>query len=213
MLSLLCVTSGKPRAEQFLEHFADVADHLKAELVILRDGVDIHSAGYIESVLDEAIARTSGDYILRMDDDEKISPAMLAWLEGKQYERGDHFTFPRVHLWGDEKTIVLEQYYFPDLQTRLSVRAKAGGRPQMHQASPFGGGEVTRVAIEHWTYLVKTYEERCAIAATYNTAVNGSGHSFEDEHPGLVHFMAYSDGAIPMKGRVWEGTCADWRQK
>lgn len=208
MLSILCVTTGRDRAQPFLEHFMELAEKLDAECVIVRDGEDVHSKGYIESVLDEAIARTSGEYILRLDDDERCSPAMVQWLEAREYEKGDHFTFPRVHFWGDSQSVILEQYYFPDLQTRLSVRAKAGGRGEIHLGSPFGAGEVTRVCLEHWVYLVKTYEERCATGVHYNEIRAGAdggvfrASSIEDEHPEGLQLIDYNGGSIPMKSAI-----------
>jgi hypothetical protein len=212
VLSILCVSDVKERAVPFIAEMGQLAERLGAEFVLAQDGKDVHSKGYIESVLDEAIALTRGDYILRLDDDEKCSPAMIQWLEAKEYERGDHFTFPRVHFWRDPNTVILEQYYFPDLQTRLSTRAKAGGRSQIHSGSPFGGGTVTRVCIEHWVYLVKSYEERCATGVRYNQIRAGAdggvfrSSSIEDEHPGEVTFLSYNGGTVPMRGKLWKGS-------
>lgn len=208
-LSILCVTKALPRTDTFIEHFFDLGHRLGAEVVIAVDGKDVRSKGYIESCLDEAIALTHGDYVLRLDDDERCSPALRAWLERKEYLVEEHWTFPRVHLWRDPKTIILSGAYFPDLQTRLSVRAKAGNRPIIHQGSPYGAGTIARVAIEHWTYLCKSYEERCETCAFYNGMAPGTGRSIEDEMPGEVQFMEYGDGYVPMRGRVWKGTLAD----
>lgn len=210
MLSILCVSQVKPRAIPFLDDMKRTADALGGEFVLVEDGKDVHSQGYIESVLDQALALTHGDYILRLDDDERCSRSMLRWLETKQYEQGDHWSFPRVHLWKDPHTMIMEEYYWPDLQTRCSTRAKAGGRSEIHAGSPFGAGTIARVSIEHYVYLVKTYEERIAIAANYHRIRAGAdggpfrASGIEDEHPEGLHLMEYDlKGEVPFVGRTW----------
>lgn len=207
-LSILCVSTGKDRAQPFFDHFSDLAAQLDAELVLAIDGVHVHSKGYIESVLDEAIALTHGDYVLRLDDDERCSPAMITWLRAGKYLDADHWTFPRAHFYGNAHSVVCEDYYFPDLQTRLSVREKAGGRSEIHAGSPFGAGMIARVCIEHWVYLVKSYEERREIARGYQRIRAGAdGGEFraggiEDEHPNGLHVIEYNGGYVPMRGAV-----------
>lgn len=208
MLSILCVSDMKPRALPFIEELRAVADELGAEFVLVRDGVDVHSQGYLESVLEEAIARTHGDYILRVDDDEKISPAMKRWLATKEYEMHQHWSFSRVHFWRDPHTVILAKYYFPDIQTRLSTRAMSGGRNEIHAGSPWGAGRIAPVALEHWVYLVKTYEERIETAKKYMSIKFGAdggavrASAIEDELTGDVQFIEYRDGEVPMRGRV-----------
>jgi hypothetical protein len=205
MLSILCVTSGLERAEPFYAHFRDVAERLGAECVILRDGEDIHSAGYIESVLDEAIARTTGDYVLRLDDDERCSPAMLRWLEAREYLAHDHWHFPRVHLWENPESMLTQAPFFPDFQTRLSVRAKAGNRPMIHSASPWQG-YIAKVCIEHWMFLVKSSREMAQTSQFYTKMMYGDGPQPVDPHPleqpWPVVIGEYKDGAIPL-GHSW----------
>lgn len=210
MLSILCVSQVKPRAIPFLEDMKRTAEALGGEFVLAEDGKDVHSQGYIESVLDDAIALTRGDYILRLDDDERCSRSMLRWLELKKYEEGDHWSFPRIHLWKDVHTMIMEEYYWPDLQTRLSTRAKAGGRSEIHAGSPFGAGTIARVSIEHYVYLVKPYEERIAIAANYHRIRAGAdggpfrASGIEDEHPEGLNLMEYDlEGEVPFVGRKW----------
>lgn len=168
-VSILCVTKGMARAGRFLDHFRWVGATIGAEVVIAVDGVDVHSKGYIESVLDDAVALTKGDYVLRMDDDEKCSPAMIDWLRARKYRAADHWSFPRVHLWKNDATFIMDPPFYPDFQTRMSVRAKAGGRPKVHAPSPFGAGNIARVCIEHWPFLVKTQQEIGETSAFYQS--------------------------------------------
>jgi hypothetical protein len=203
MLSILCVSDVKHYAVPFIEEMDRVAHRLGAEFVLVQDGKDVHSAGYIESVLDEAIAKTKGDYILRLDDDEKCSPALIRFLDREIYRSYDHWSFPRAHLWGNPKTMILEKYYWPDVQTRLSVRAKSGGRDKIHVRSPFGAGRIPNACLEHWCYLAKTYEERLEVGRRYHRIHSGAdggefrATSFEDERAGQeVQFIEYTDGTV-----------------
>lgn len=208
-LSILCITSGHPRSTPFTSELYRIGNELGAEVVVAVDGKDVHSKGYIESVLDDGLALTHGDYVLRLDDDEKVSPAMLTWLQQKQYLQAPVWSFPRVHLWESPQWFVIEQYYFPDFQTRLTTREKASRPKDIHSGCPWGWGTIARVAIEHWCYLVKSYEERCAIGLNYKQIREGAdggvyrASSIEDEHPQGLSLMEYNDGSIPIQGRCF----------
>jgi hypothetical protein len=189
-LSLLTVTRGEPFARPFLTHFQKVAEACDAELVIVADGPDaaetvtqwglpislvVESRGYIESVLDAALIACTRDYVLRMDDDETCSPAMIAWLADGGYLTSSHWKFPRPHLWQDTEHFLDHPQLWPDHQTRLSVRSKSGGRRQVHAGSPFGSGRAAPVSIYHHKFLVKTQAERQAIADRYDRVQRGFG--------------------------------------
>lgn len=192
-LSIVCVTKAEPYALPFLEHLSLVASKTNAQLVIAADGPDavkplldmtwmrypliasVTSKGYIESVLDQALSYCDGQYVLRLDDDERCSDAMVAWLVDGGYTADDHWKFPRAHLWGDERHVLMHPQLWPDHQTRLSVRIKAGQRKSIHCGSPFGGGAEAPVLIEHHKFIVKTVEERRAIVARYDRIAPGAG--------------------------------------
>ena len=238
MISILCVSDCKERAQPFIADMSELAERLGAEFLLARDGIEVKSAGYIESVLDEAIALTKGDWILRLDDDERVSKAMERWLMRECYLRSDHWSFPRVHFWRDTKTVITDRYYWPDVQTRFSKRAKAGGVTKIHQPSPYGGGLIAPVCIEHHVYLVKTYEERLATSIRYQQiaadkkigesmglsgnliVVPGDGGefracSFEDEKRGQeVKFTEYNGGFVNAElysDSPFEG-CRTWKE-
>ncbi|UYN89894.1 MAG: glycosyltransferase family 2 protein [Anaerolineales bacterium] len=198
-LSLLCVTKGEPHAAEFLADTSVQAAALGAEFVVAHDGdflagADaeiaarlsaipklgansmhylVKSNGSIESVLDEAASVCSGDYILRIDDDELISAEMMLWLYSGEYTQSDVWSFPRKHLWRDG--YLTNPPLYPDIQTRLTVKEKAGGRKQVHDGSPFGAGRVANVHILHHKFLVKSYVERKALAARYDSLREGAG--------------------------------------
>lgn len=186
-LSILCVTRGEDYALPQIVHMREVADMVGAELVLVQDGdtladwataladkaVAIKSAGYIESILDAAIAETSGDYVLRLDDDETC-PELAGWLMKGGHLSADHWSFARKHLWQDGYYISSAPLY-PDLQTRLSVRAKAGGRNTLHVGSPFGAGNTAPVAIWHHKFRLKSPATRRKIAASYDEVIDGGG--------------------------------------
>jgi hypothetical protein len=190
MLSILTVTQAQPFAIPFLKTMHEMAQSLRADFCLIADGTEaqaalecegipvravVRSAGYIESVLDEAVMYALGEYVLRLDDDERCSWPMFSWLQQACYVTSDHWKFPRAHLWGDDQTYIHHLQLWPDHQTRLSTKVKSGGRRTVHAGSPWGGGTVAPVVLEHHKFLVKTPEERRAIAAGYDRVAVGFG--------------------------------------
>jgi hypothetical protein len=190
-LSILCVTRAEEWALPLLRQMANDARTLGAELVMAGDGreavgtlmtevapekiVRVDSAGYIESVLDEAIGFCRGDYVLRLDDDERISKTMFTGLLTGAYLGADHWAFPRANLWGDADSVLVNPPLWPDLQTRLSIKSKAGGRHGVHDGSPFGTGRIAPAVIEHHKYLIKSRAVREAQAHGYDALRPGAG--------------------------------------
>ena len=185
-LSVLCVTQNEPHARRFLDDMANLAERLSAELVIGLDRctardlradkfVNLSSGGYIESVLDEAIAACSGEWILRLDDDEAVSLALAEWLWRREYVGGDIFAFRRMHLWGDEEHFITNDPLWPDVQTRLAKKGKSGGRHSIHIGSPYGTGKIIAAPIMHHKFLVRSPEERQVIADRYEQIQPGGG--------------------------------------
>jgi hypothetical protein len=190
-LSILCVSRGEEYARPFLNAMHDLKEILKAELIVLLDRRQVgrslngwvfqghvESAGYIESVLDEALKYCTREYVLRLDDDERCSKGMVEWLAAAQYEEGQHWKFERAHLWGDTQHVLMTPHLWPDYQTRLSWRQYAGGRSTIHEGSPHGGGVPAHCAIEHWKFLVRTLEERREIVTRYDAIQPGAGSRF-----------------------------------
>lgn len=196
-LSILCVTKMEPPAMRFLMDMAELAGACRAQFVIALDGegawdqiaskgdsryapviLRVRSGGYIESVLDEAVAACGGDYVLRLDDDERASGAMMQWLERREYAKADHWKFARANLWDSPEWLMLTSHLWRDDQTRLSVKVKAGGRRVIHSGSPHGGGELAPCMILHEKFLVKTAEERRAIVRRYDSIQPGAGRNF-----------------------------------
>lgn len=183
-LTILCVTRADDYALPFLADLTSVARKIGAEMVTCVDGPSrfdygqtyrVKSKGFIESVLDECISRCKTDYILRIDDDEKCSPALVRWLQEKRYESAPHWKFPRAHLWPDTNSFISAPPLWPDHQTRLSLREQSGRRTTVHAGSPFGGGTLCNAPIEHHKFLVKSYDQRKTIAARYDQIQPGAG--------------------------------------
>jgi hypothetical protein len=183
-LTILCVTKAEDYALPFLAHFVSVAHEVGAESLTCVDGSAgfnygrvhrVKSRGFIESVLEECVVECKTKYILRLDDDEKCSPALVRWLKEGKYRQQAHWKFPRVHLWGDDRHFIAVAPLWPDHQTRLSLREQSGGRNTVHAGSPFGGGTLCDHPIEHHKFLVKTYDERKAIAERYDQIQQGAG--------------------------------------
>lgn len=233
-LTLVCVTKAEQFSWPFLIDLQHVAHETEAGLVIGADGaqammtlermlpvgpchdvtlVPVQSKGYLESVLDDVLKPVPDGYVLRLDDDERCSPAMREWLRLRHYRASEHWKFPRVHLYprpGDGALgVMMTPHLFPDVQTRLSIKAKAGGRTRIHAGSPFGGGDLATVCIEHHKFLVKDYAERKRIAETYDNYQQGYGTGAflpfslpEDAYESLP-LLEYRDGNVPLK-HTWE---------
>lgn len=174
MLSIMCVSSMKARTKPFIEELENVAKYIGAEFVLVRDGIDVKSAGYIESVMDQATAMTLGEYVLRIDDDEKLSSAAVMWLKQREYKRHDAWAFPRVALWPDTNTMIAgfpKLTLFPDFQLRLLTRNYPWPN-ELHRV-PHVACQLAPVMIEHHSFLCKTYEERRALTAEYEAIKTG----------------------------------------
>lgn len=203
-LSILCVTRGEPCCIPLVERLVKQANVLGAQSVIAFDRgmtdtemcdlstdiarhssvlCDVYSHGCIESVLDKAISYAACRYVLRLDDDESISLRLLSWLVRGEYRSSDNWKFSRAHLWKvesplSESQVIVNPPLWPDEQTRLSTRDKAGNRKYIHSGSPFGGGELCPYPIIHHKFVIKSQDERQAIVDRYERLQPGAGTNF-----------------------------------
>jgi len=187
-LDILCVTKLEPHAERFIRAMEDAALVIGAGMVLCVD-VDLYlemvpwakqervgpSDGTIEGVLDEALNHCTAPFVMRLDDDERMPPETIEWLRTEEWMREPVWAFPRLNLWGDEQHFIKAAPLWPDLQTRLTTREKAGGRQGVHDGSPFGTGRIADVAIEHHKFLVRDRAARQEIARRYESARPGAG--------------------------------------
>lgn len=194
-LTLLCVTRGEARALPFLSELSQLGHDLNCEVVIGADRcslsidepnqrvVPLTGRDCVEEILNEAIDACTGDYILRLDDDESVSAGMYRWLFARAYEQGEAWFFHRYALWPDTDHLVVSPPFFPDFQQRLTIRAKAKRPPTVHAGSPWPGYQAP-VAIRHHAFIVKTYAERQAITAHYESLIRG--RVFKPEEANVV---------------------------
>lgn len=203
-ISIVTVSRGEPHTPRFISRFITLATALGGEVVLGCDGphaavvarnvlelfTSVHPAPVVlvdvkpdppvvESVLDLVIAKCRAPWVLRLDDDESASDGLIAWLREERYRTDDLWKFNRAHLWGDEETYLEAPQLWPDHQTRLSTREKAGGRHWIHAGSPFGGGELAPpcAAILHHKFIVRDYLQRQAIGERYDAVQRGAGIS------------------------------------
>ena len=194
-LSILTVTRSEPHTPRFLRHFRAVADMLSAEFVVACDRVAtpdcdadryiaVQSSGAIEDVLVEAHSACSGDYVLRMDDDETLSAqAILSLAEwGGLQSDSRVYALPRANLWGDQWHGISSGDLFPDFQVRLMPRDREQ-RTHVHEG--IIPDSLLPGMILHHKFLLKSREERLAIAARYEKkqAGCGSGHYLQFSVP------------------------------
>lgn len=189
-LSIVCVTRADPAVLPLLRGMRALANELGAEFVVGLDHHDkmrlpedawpdsllrVRAEGYQETVQDLVIGEASGAYVLRLDDDESCSPAMVKWLAVGKYLESDHWCFARAWLWGDGRHRLAGPPHWPDFQTRLSVAAKAQGHVGLHPTSPHGGGAEAPCAIFHHKLLLRSRAEREELCAHYDSIQAGTG--------------------------------------
>jgi len=96
-ISIVCVSKCDTYALPFLERMHNLADYLAGEFLLAIDVTEDHekamdwvisfapyadrvipvqTKGYVESVLDKVLGMVNGLWVLRLDDDESVPPAM-----------------------------------------------------------------------------------------------------------------------------------------
>jgi hypothetical protein len=185
---------NEPHAQPFILRMHTLATVLHAELVLGLDGKAARTAPFRplanvivetpphdvplqEMVSDLCVNACHGDWVLRLDDDEAVSPALQSWLASGEYERSTErtFSFPRVYLWPDARHVLINPGMYPDLQTRLGRRENMLGVTYIHAGNPSGPGKTVHYAIEHHKLLVKDRATREDIAARYEAIRPGAG--------------------------------------
>jgi hypothetical protein len=168
------------------------ADALNAELLLAVDGREdrlddaiklahtvmlVRTSGYVESVLERVLKAAKAPWILRLDDDESMSEAMFGWLSSRKYlhQNTDVWSFPTCALWGDDGHFITNKPLWPDPHVRLVTWQRTDWRNEPHAGSIVGLGRPAPVAILHHKYLLKSYQERIALAAKYDGLVAGGG--------------------------------------
>lgn len=190
-LSILCVTNNEHHdTERFIEDMCRIAPFLSAEFVLGLDrekaqksrirhyatkALDLTADKLQEDVLDQAIAACSGEWILRLDDDEKVSNALLTWLITGAYKQGNLYAFPRIYMYPDADHFIANEGMWPDLQTRLGKKELMEGYTYVHAGNPNGTGVVVPYAIEHHKLLVRDFRERQKIGERYEQCRPGAG--------------------------------------
>ena len=192
-LSIAVITAGKPYAVQCLAQCRAWADMLGADLVVAGDKddgvalakqyadtvvpVDITN-GLGESVVPLLAQTCANDWVLRFDDDETGTDALLNWLLEGAWVNGNQqvYAFPRAWLWGDEQHFITNTPLWPDVQSRMMKKElTARWENAVHAGTPAGTGPVIPVALAHYKFLVRTFAERQATARTYDALQPGAG--------------------------------------
>lgn len=191
-LSIVCVTNNQYNAKPFILRLHSLCTRLGAELVLGLDRekaqkadwrslanvtVDLSCDKLQEDELDKAIEAATRDWVLRIDDDETVSPALESWLFTLGHEKSGYqlYAFPRIHLYPDAWHYVSNPEMLPDLQTRLGKKPLMFGVNRVHAGNPNGTGAVVPYALEHHKLICRTLEQRKEIAARYETLMPGAG--------------------------------------
>ena len=198
-LSIAVVTAGKPYAHKTLSQLREWANLLGAQLVIAGDkdegafiavqyahrvvNVEITN-GLGESAIPALVKACAHEWILRFDDDETGSAAMLEWLQRGEWisENWDAYSFPRANLWGDENHFITNAPLWEDKQTRLTRRdILARWENKVHAGQPASRNADVSAMLLHHKFLVRTYAERQETARHYDSLRAGAG---TDDHFG-----------------------------
>lgn len=190
-LSILAFTKGDAFAARFLSQFRALANDLSSEFVIAGDGtrgmalaqqyadraIPVETIGIQESHIAIVAGECRGDWILKLDDDESLSPAMRDWLQAREWERGEEkgFGFPYAWLWGDARHFITTPPFWTDAHVRLLKKeiAQTWGTG-MHAGNPMTARTIP-VAHLHHKFLVKSLDERKEVARRYDALLDGAG--------------------------------------
>jgi hypothetical protein len=190
-LSVLVFTEGHPFAARFLDEFGELARELSAEYVIAGDHeqgyemarryadlpIRVDTQGLQEHMVAEVAAQCFGDWVLKLDDDETVSPAMREFLMHYDWWQAgpQAYSFPYAWLWGDEDHFITSPPFWVDPHGRLMKKGLMLDWPTgVHQNNPHTG-PVIPVALCHHKFLVKTQEERREVARRYDAFMQGAG--------------------------------------
>ena len=167
---------------------SDLADHVAV----------VPAATHMERYLGWLHGRCSGDWILRVDDDELPSAALLRALPQLLCERElTHYWLPRCWVHPTTDTCIAEGPWAADLQVRL-VRNLPGlwrfpGRLHTN-IDVLGASRVLDEPLLHLVLRLSTLEQRRAKVAAYERLLSGMTH--ESGRPLNEVFVPEDAGAL-----------------
>ncbi len=205
--AVVLTRNGSGRLERCLQSIA--AAGIARELVVVVDDTTtddsesiarrftpkvlrMETHGYIECCLAQMAAACSGDFVLRIDDDETLGGEWDA-LAGDANDSGafTHFLVPRRWLVPGEDCFISSDEWFPDLQLRLfrNDPALIHWPPGLHEHLVVeGAGAVLWDRwIDHHVLWQQSRAERARKCAAYR-------HIRPEKH--LSHFYLWEDQAV-----------------
>jgi len=138
----------------------------EAALMFTRHVYDIESEGYLESALPLLVAHCSGEYVLRIDDDELLGGAWTKdGFDGLvRMNSFTHFWLPRRWIIPPGDLFLSNDPWFPDLQLRLfrNDPRLIVWPSQIHNPMKLNGRGMTLADryIDHWTLVSSSRPER-----------------------------------------------------
>ncbi len=132
----------------------------------------------VESLLPAIAASSPTEWLLRLDDDELPSGALLRWLGEVDLDAPvDVYGFPRCQLVLDEKQRLMRSRFISfgpaaefDRQWRMFRRDRAVYSDQLHSPGlviQSGAGAPDDALILHFDWIIRSYEERLSKFARY----------------------------------------------
>ena len=205
--AVVLTRNGAGRLERCLQSIADAK--IARELVVFVDQTStddsesiargftskvlpMETQGYIESCLPRMAAGCSGEFVLRLDDDESLGGDWDAPAFGAQDEAGfTHFLVPRRWLVPGQDCFISAGAWFPDLQLRLFRNDPALIRwpsdLHEHLAVDGAGAVLWDRWIDHHVLWQQTRAERARKCEAYR-------NRRPDRH--LSHFYLWEEQAV-----------------
>lgn len=189
-ISVGVVTKGEKFADRLIGKLHQLTYNYGWQLVICGDGdkgfqlakkyadnYDRIDAGYFEKGWNTVLSLVKHQWVLQIDDDEEISPAMEKWLcKGEWQHLGkDGFAFPCAWTFGDKQHYLMNDPVGHDSHIRLLKKQYSGREELPHSVPQRCRVAMTPYMILHHKFLVRSLEDRVATARKYEAMGEGLG--------------------------------------
>lgn len=189
-LTVRVITALERHAAPFLVAHVGLCRRIGAQLVVAVDRADptglpaevvglarvrrVRTNGNVTPVLNALLPLCGDGYVLSLDDDGCVSPAMERWLAARSHETEPVWQFPTAHLW-EAGWWITDPPLGTNRRPWLTTVAAGLVHDKLHTKPLAGRGAVAPVMLEHHKFLVKPRAERAARIQLYESLEKGGG--------------------------------------